>query len=279
MRKKLPHIKNWVLRFFLIIFTFLMLYPLIWNVMSSFKTNTEFLLDQLALPEGFAWDNYVRAFVRANMGEYFFNSVFVVALATSLLVIFVVPTSYVLARYRFFGSRFIEALFMTCIFIQAAYIMVPLYVQMHRLGMVDRLWALGFVYAILGFPFSIFLLCGYMRSIPKSYAEAARIDGCTNWGILFRVMIPLAKPGIATVTMLSAMGTWNEYPLALVLIHTASKRTLPLGLAHLYQVQRRATDFGALFAALVIVLVPTIIIYLIGQKYLLKGVGAGGLKE
>ena len=246
MRKKLPPLKNWILRAFLIIFTFLMLYPLAWNVMSSFKTNTEFLLDQLALPEGFAWDNYVRAFVRANMGEYFFNSIFVVALATSLLVIFVVPTSYVLARYRFFGSRFIEALFMTCIFIQAAYIMVPLYVQMHHLGMVDNLLALSFVYAILGFPFSIFLLCGYMRSIPKSYAEAARIDGCTNWGILLRVMIPLAKPGIATVTMLSAMGTWNEYPLALVLIHTASKRTLPLGLAHLYQVQRRATDFGAL---------------------------------
>ena len=118
-----------------------------------------------------------------------------------------------------------------------------------------------------------------MRSIPNSYAEAARIDGCTNWGILLRIMVPLAKPGIATVTMLSAMGTWNEYPLALVLIRTPANRTLPIGLAHLYQVQRRATDFGALFAALVIILIPTIIIYLVGQKYLLKGVGAGGLKE
>jgi N-acetylglucosamine transport system permease protein len=279
MRNKSLLIKTWLLRVFLIIYTLLLLYPLIWNVFSSFKTNTEFLTNQVSLPKGFEWDNYVRAFVRANMGDYFFNSVLVVVLATCFLVIFVVPTSYALARFRFFGSRFIEALFMTCIFIQAAYIMVPLYVQMFRLGMVDNLFALSFVYAILGFPFSIFLLCGYMRSIPSSYAEAARIDGCTNWGILLRVMVPLAKPGIATVTMLSAMGTWNEYPLALVLIRTAERRTLPVGLAHLYQVQRRATDFGALFAALVIVLIPTIIIYLVGQKYLLKGVGAGGLKE
>ena len=276
---KTHKIKTWVLRIFLIIFAILLLYPLMWNVFSSFKTNTEFLSNQLSLPRGFEWDNYVRAFVRANMGEYFFNSIFVLVLATSFLVIFVVPTSYALARYRFFGSRFIEALFMTCIFIQAAYIMVPLYVQMHRLGMVDNLFALSFVYAILGFPFSIFLLCGFMRSIPNSYAEAARIDGCTNWGILLKIMVPLAKPGIATVTMLSAMGTWNEYPLALVLIRTPANRTLPIGLAHLYQVQRRATDFGALFAALVIILIPTIIIYLVGQKYLLKGVGAGGLKE
>ena len=152
-------VQTWLLRIFLIVFTLLLLYPLMWNIFSSFKTNTEFLSNQLSLPSGFAWDNYVRAFVRANMGEYFFNSIFVLILATSFLIIFVVPTSYVLARYRFVGSRFIEALFMTCIFIQAAYIMVPLYVQMHRLGMVDNLLALSFVYAILGFPFSIFLLC------------------------------------------------------------------------------------------------------------------------
>jgi N-acetylglucosamine transport system permease protein len=150
---------------------------------------------------------------------------------------------------------------------------------MYRLGMVDSLWAMSLVYAILSFPFSIFLLCGFMRSIPKSFAEAARIDGCSNWGILLRIMAPLAKSGIATVTMLAAMGFWNEYPLALVLIRTPAKRTIPLGLAYLYQIQKRATDFGALFAALVIVLVPTIAIYLAGQKYLLKGVGAGGLKE
>jgi N-acetylglucosamine transport system permease protein len=278
-QKTLFTVKSWILRIVLIICTLLVLYPVIWNVFSSFKTNTEFLSNQISLPKTFAWDNYARAFVKANMGENIFNSLLVVVLSTFFLVIFVVPASYVLARYRFPFSRFIEALFMTCVFLQAAYIMVPLYVQMYRLGMVDSLWAMSLVYAVLSFPFSIFLLCGFMRSIPKSFSEAARIDGCSNWGILLRIMAPLAKSGIATVTMLAAMGFWNEYPLALVLIRTPAKRTIPLGLAYLYQIQKRATDFGALFAALVIVLIPTIAIYLAGQKYLLKGVGAGGLKE
>ncbi len=272
-------IAQWAVRLLLIATTVLLMYPIVWNVLASFKTNTEFLMNQVSLPKGFAWDNYVRAFTKASMGEYFFNSVLVVALSTALLVLFVVPTSYALARYRFFGSKLIEAVIMTCIFIQAAYIMVPLYAQMYRLSMIDNLLALSLVYAVLNFPFSIFLLSGFMRTIPRSYEEAARIDGCTNLRILVNVIVPLAKAGIATVVMLSAMGFWNEYPLALVLLRTAEKRTLPVGLAHLYQVQKRATDFGALFAALVIVLVPTIAIYLVGQRYLLRGIGAGGLKE
>ncbi|MDR2629603.1 MAG: carbohydrate ABC transporter permease [Spirochaetaceae bacterium] len=269
----------WLIRILLIIFTFFLLYPVLWNIVSSFKTNTEFLTNQTALPKSLAWDNYVRAIQKASMGDYFLNSIFTVVFSTTLLLIFVVPASYCLARFRFPFSRLIEAFFMTCIFIHAAYIMVPLYVELFSLGLVDKLPALCLVYAVLNFPFSIFLLSGYMRSIPGSYFEAAKIDGCGNWGSLLRIMVPLAKSGIATVTMLSAMVFWNEYPLALVLIRSPAKRTLPVGIAYLYQVQKRATDFGALFAGLVIILIPTIIIYLIGQKYLLKGIGAGGVKE
>ena len=272
-------VSKWPLRFFLVICTLILLYPFFWNIIASFKTNTEFLLDQLSLPKQLAWDNYVRAFTKANMGGYIFNSLFVVALSTVLLIVFVLPTSYVLARYRFFSSRFIESLYMICIFISATYIMVPLYVQMHNLGMTDNLAAMSLLYAVLSFPFSIFLMTGYLRTISRNFEEAARIDGCGNWRILLSIIVPLAKSGIATVSMLAAMGFWNEYPLALVLIQTIEKRTIPIGLAHLYQVQRRATDFGALFAALVIVLIPTIIIYLAGQRYLLKGISAGGIKE
>jgi N-acetylglucosamine transport system permease protein len=269
----------WLVRLFLIICTILLLYPFFWNIIASLKTNREFLTNQVSLPKEIAWDNYVRAFTKANMGSYIFNSLFVVALSSVFLLIFVIPASYALAKWRFFGSRLIENIFMACIFIQVTYIMVPLYVQMHNLKMTDNLAAMSLVYAVMQFPFSIFLLCSFMRSISKSYEEAARIEGCGNWRILFNIIVPLAKSGIATVTMLTAMGFWNEYPMALVLIRSPSKRTLPIGLAYLYQVQKRATDFGALFAALVIVLIPTVLIYLAGQQYLLKGIGAGGLKE
>jgi N-acetylglucosamine transport system permease protein len=270
---------KWIVRIFLIIFTLFFMYPLFWNLMSSFKTNAEFLMNQVSFPKQLEWDNYVRAFTKANMGAYVFNSFFVVALSSVLLLFFVIPVSYALARYRFFGSGLIEAVFMMCIFIQVTYIMVPLYVRLNSLNMIDSLPALSLVYAVTSFPFSIFLLAGFMRTISKSFEESARIDGCSNWRILISIIIPLAKSGIATVTMLAAMGFWNEYPLALVLIRSEGNRTLPIGLAHLFQVQRRATDFGALFAALVIVLVPTIGIYLVGQRYLLKGISAGGLKE
>jgi N-acetylglucosamine transport system permease protein len=270
-------ISEWIMRILIIFFALLFLYPLIWNIMSSFKTNEEFLRSQIAFPRGLAFDNYVRAFQKANVGGYFFNSVFVVALSTCFLLLFIVPTSYTLARFRFPFSRLIENIYMTCLFVGAP--LVPLYLLLYRMHMTNSLFWMSFYYAVSSFPFTIFLLSGYMRSIPKSYADAAHIDGCGNWNILLRIIVPLAGSGIATVTMLSAMGYWNEYTLALVLLRNEAIKTLPVGIAHLYAVQRRATDFGALFAALVIVLIPTIAIYLTGQKALLKGIGVGGIKE
>jgi len=203
----------------------------------------------------------------------------VVVLSLALLLIFSVPLSYAMARYKFFGSRALELLFAICLFIQGVYIIIPLYVLMFNLNMLDNLWALSLVYASTGIPFTSFLLAGYMRTISRSYEEAARIDGCSNFQILLRIIVLMAKPGIITVSMLNAMGFWNEYPMALVILRSPANQTVPIGVANLFEVQRRATDFGALYAALLMVLVPTIIIYLIGQKYLISGIGAGGIKE
>ena len=247
--------------------------------MSSFKTTHEILISRTALPQGLAYDNYIRAFTAANMGGFLFNSVFVVVLGLALLLIFSVPLSYAMARYKFFGARALELLFAVCLFIQGIYIIIPLYVLMFNLNMLDNLPALSLVYASTGIPFTSFLLAGYMRTISPSYEEAAKIDGCSNFQILLRIIVPMAKPGIITVSMLNAMGFWNEYPMALVMLRSPSNQTVPIGVANLFEVQRRATDFGALYAALMMVLVPTVIIYLIGQRYLIKGIGAGGLKE
>jgi len=145
--------------------------------------------------------------------------------------------------------------------------------------MLDNLWALSLVYAAISVPFSAFLLSGYMRTISPSFEEAAKIDGCGNWKTLLKVVVPMAKPGIITVAMLNGMGFWNEYILALVTLRSPGNRTLPIGVANLFEVQRRATDFGALYAALMIVLVPTLIMYFIGQRYLTKGIAMGGVKE
>lgn len=272
-------LKKWACRLVLILTSLVFIYPLVWNLLSSFKTNTEFLTNPFAFPLGLNLDNYVRAFMKANMGAYFLNSVYVVIMGTALTLLFVIPVSYVLARYRFRGSGILMNFFMCCIFIQATYIMVPLFLQMNTLHLLDNLTAMSLVYAVFRFPFSIFLLVGFMKGIPLAYEEAAQMDGCTRIRILLHIIVPMARPGIVTVGMLSAMAYWNEYPLALVLIQSEGKRTLPVGLANLYEVQQYATDWSALFAALIIVLVPTVVIYLIGQKYLIGGVGLGGIKE
>lgn len=272
------HVSSWILRLFLMLTTIIFLYPFIWNLFSSFKTNTEYLTNPYALPEHIQLVNYVSAIEKANMTAFFANSIYLVIVASLALLFFVIPASYVLARFSFFGSKAIKLLYMGAIFLQPTYIMIPLFLELKAIHGLNNLTVLGLIYAVMQFPFAIFTLSGFVSELPSEYEEAARIDGASNFRILVNVVVPLCKPGIVTITMLTAMGFWNEYPLALVALTDKTKMTLPIGIANLFEVQRYATDWGALFAGLVIVLIPTLIIYLIGQKQLLQGIGFGGLK-
>lgn len=269
---------KWVMRLFLILVAIIMLYPLAWNVVSSFKTSTEFLTDPFAWPQGLAWDNYVRAYEKSNLAANIGNSIYVVLETLVIIVICVVPCSYCLVRYKFPGAKLILNIYMAAIFIQATYIMIPLFLQMNKLNLLNSLTALGVLYATMQFPFAIFLLTGFLRSIPRDYEEAAMIDGCGPFRILTSIIIPMCKPGIVTVCMISAMAAWNEYPVALVMVTDPTKATLPVGLANLYEIQRYATDWGALFAALVLALIPTVILFIVGQKQLVQGLSVGGVK-
>ena len=269
---------NGLLRLTLVGITAVMLYPVIWNIYSSFKTSTEFLGDPFALPASLQWDNYLRALQKTNIPDNFKNSLYVVVVSLLLIALLVVPCSYCLARFRFFGSRLMRGLYMSLIFIQVPCIMIPLFLQLNDLGWLNKLTPLSLLYAVGQIPFSVFLLSGFMRGIPRDYEEAAMIDGCNYFGILWRIIAPMAKPGIVTVLMLSTMSVWNEYVLALVLLTDPAKQTIPVGVAAMYEMQRYATDWGALFAALVLVLLPTAILYAIGQKYLIEGVNIGGVK-
>ena len=271
-------ILKWLTRIFLIIIAVIMLFPLVWNIYSSFKTNTEFLANAFALPGGLEWDNYARAIEKSELGANIFTSLFIVVETLCILTVCAIPCSYCLVRYKFFGVKVITTVYMAAIFIQATYIMIPLFLQMNSLGLLNNRPAMGFLYAAMQFPFAIFLLTGFMRSIPRDYEEAAMIDGCGPAGVLRHVIVPMAKPGIVTVCMISAMSAWNEYPVALVMLADAAKQTLPVGIANLYEVQRYATDWGALFAALVLALIPTVVLFLIGQKQRLQGMNVGGIK-
>ena len=269
---------RWLSRLFLLSVTVVSLYPVLWNVFASLKSNSEFMENPYSIPQGFEIENYARAFEATNIPINFANSILSVIVLLTVVVICVIPCSYVLARYKFFGSSLILAVFMAGIFIKGNYIMTPLFMQMRSLGMTNKIIPYAILIAVTQFSFSIFLMVGFMKTIPIDYEEAARIDGCGNFRILTQIIFPMAKPGIMTVCMLSAMAIWNDYPLALVMLTDPKKMTLSIGIADLYVRIGYRTDWGALFAALVIVLIPTIAAFAVGQRYLIQGVGAGGVK-
>jgi N-acetylglucosamine transport system permease protein len=281
MRKKVE-IKNLLfkilVRVILIISSAMVVLPLLWNIITSFKSNTEIMGNPWTLPKSLHFENYVNAIVKANMGAYALNSIFVTLLSLVILAFLSVCSSYAIARFRFKLNKPVKITFMTGIFVQSVYIMIPLYLLMTALHMNDNRVCISMVYAITQLPFSIFLLTGFFKSIPKDFEDAAMIDGCGYTRTMFSIVAPLAKPGIITVLIFGFFSFWNEYPLALVLLSTDAKKTLPIGLQNLMEVQKFATDWGALFAGLVIVLVPTIVIYTLCQKQLTQGMQVGGIK-
>lgn len=266
------------LRTILLIATFIFVYPLVWNLIASLKTNEEIMSSPWGLPAALNFNNFIRAFMESNMGEFILNSFLVTGLSMLLLLILVIPTAYALSRFDFKGRKFLHNFYMAGLFIQPVYIMIPLFLMMNNLNMLDNRFWLSLVYAAGALPFSIYLLTGFMRSIPREFEESASIDGSGYFRTLISIIIPLARPGILTVVIFNFFTFWNEYALALVLISSDEKKTIPVGLANLMEVQRFATDWAALFAGLVLVLLPTITLYALTQKKLTEGMSMGGLK-
>jgi N-acetylglucosamine transport system permease protein len=267
-----------LLRLVLAVWGILVVYPLAWNVIASLKTNTEILENPWSLPRHLTLVNYVNAFTRARMGAFAVNTVIVTALSLCILLVLAVPTAYAISRFRFPGNRALHTLYLAGLFIQPIFILVPLFLLMNRLHMDDNRFWISVVYAAGQLPFSIYLLIGFLKGIPKDFEQSAMIDGCGHYRTLLSIIVPLSRPGIVTVCIFSFFGFWNEYAMALTLLSTETKKTLSIGLANLMEIQRYATDWGALFAGLVIVLAPTVLLYTFTQKRLTEGLQMGGLK-
>lgn len=270
--------KRTLLRLLLITLLLTMITPLLWNILNSLKTNTEYLTNPYALPKEIQWDNYIRAVEGSNLINTIFNSVYVVIASTFFRMFCAIPCAYALSRYRFPGSRLLTGLLLAGLFVSANYIIVPLFQELRSLKLLNNLTVLSAIYATFGLPFSVLLLSNFMRGIPHDYEEAAILDGCTPFGILRYIAIPMSKSVILTVAMISVLAAWSEYMVALVVILDPAKHTFPVGLANLYAVQSYATDWGALFAGLTISMIPTLVLFFVGEKYAIKGMSIGGLK-
>ncbi|MGB4984247.1 MAG: carbohydrate ABC transporter permease [Erysipelotrichaceae bacterium] len=259
--------------------------PVAWVFLASIKQNSEFYGNPWSLPLGFYFQNFMDAFEKANMGAYLLNSIITTLLALVILLVVSLPASYVLARFKFKGRRFIKTAFMAGLFINVNYIVVPIFLillETERMLNIDFLLnnhiMLAIVYAATAIPFTVYLLSSYFVTLPKAYEEAALIDGCGYFKTMWKVMIPMAKPSIVTVILFNFLAFWNEYIIALTLM-SGDNRTLPVGLLSLMQASRGKAEYGMMYAGLVLVMLPTLVLYIMVQKKLTQGMTIGGLKD
>ena len=276
--------------FVLILLAINILVPVAWVFLASVKQNSEFYGNPWALPKGLYWQNFVDAWNAAKMGDYMLNSVIVTALALVLLLVVALPAAYCLARFKFKGSKFLNMLFMAGLFINVNYIVVPIFLMLRDGDVwVKKLFGEGFllnnlvvlavVYASTALPFTIYLLSGYFQTLAHDYEEAAYIDGAGYSATMWKIIFPMAKPSIITVILFNFLSFWNEYIISMTLMSSAKgPKTLPVGLLNLMQAQQSAAQYGIMYAGLVIVMLPTLILYICVQNKLTQGMTVGGLK-
>ena len=289
--KKNPNSAERLYKFFiylvLIMLAVSIIIPVAWVFMASIKQNAEFYGNPWALPAGFYWQNFVNAWNGAKMGEYMLNSVLVTALALVLLLVIALPAAYCLSRFRFKGSKLLNTLFMAGLFINVNYIVVPIFLMLrdgdvwlkNHIGsgfLLNNLFILAVVYAATALPFTIYLLSGYFATLPHDFEEAAYIDGASYFSTMTRIIFPMAKPSIITIILFNFLSFWNEYIIAYTLMD--GHDTLAMGLKNLMAVEKTATNYGIMYAGLVIVMLPTLILYIAVQKRLTEGMTLGGLK-
>ncbi len=267
----------------------LILVPVLWVVMASVKETVEHYGNPWALPTHIHWQNFVDAWNKADMGAYMGHSVLVTGLALIILLVVALPASYCLARFKFVGQKFLNTCFMAGLFINVNYIVVPIYLMLadgdkwlkNFLGngfLLNNHVVVAIVYAATALPFTIYLLSSYFATLPHDFEEAAYIDGAGYWRTMLEIIFPMAKPSIITVILFNFLSFWNEYIIVKTLVVEKDLWTLPAGLLNLMQAQQSAAEYGPMYAGLVLVMLPVMILYICVQKNLTKGMTVGGLK-
>lgn len=258
-------------------------FPLVWVAYSSLKGDAAIFQDAFAWPGpgDFHPENYARAWREARFADYFWHSVVVTVGAVTLVVLLGAMAAYALSRFYHRAGGLVFALFLAGLMLPAQLAVIPLFFELRALGLLNHLPGLILVYTANGLPFAIFILAGFFRALPASLSEAAMLDGCTEAGAFWRVVLPLARPGLVTVAIFQFIGIWKEYFFAFMLTGgdvTGRARTLPLGLANLAITAQYHTDYGMLFAGIVLVTIPILLLYVVLQRQIIAGIAAGALK-
>ncbi|TFC77266.1 carbohydrate ABC transporter permease [Cryobacterium sp. TMS1-20-1] len=253
----------------------------LWIISNSVKSNEEIFGNSWGLPAdpiGAGIQNYLKAWNISNMGGYFLNSMGVTVVAVISTVGISAPAAYALSRIPFLGSRPVFYYFVAGMGLPFQLILVPLYVLFVDLGLVDSTAGLVVAFTAVSIPFTILLLTGFFRSLPTELEEAAAIDGSSEFGIFFRIMMPVATPGLFTAAIFNFVTIWQEYLLTALLITSDENRTLPVGLMSMRQSLQYSGDWASMFAGIVIVVIPSFIIFVALSNRIMAGLTMGSGK-
>jgi N-acetylglucosamine transport system permease protein len=262
----------------------IVIYPMAWTMFSALRTDKEILFTPWGMPTELHFENFVRAWEKAQIGAFFGNTLMVVIPSLIFTLMFSSMVAYVIARYDFRGKRFVYYLLMAGMMFPIFLALVPLYFIMDFLHIRNTFHGLVLVYIAFSLPFTVFFMVGFFKTLPKELLEAAIIDGASHTDAFFKVMLPLAQPGLVTMGIFNFLGQWNQFILPTLLMDNTglaegqTNYVLSQGLYFLQIQQNYKNDWSGMFAAVTLVMIPTLVVYVIFQEKIEKGLTVGALK-
>ena len=254
----------------------LIFYPLANMVLSSFKTTREILQKPFALPSRLDFSNYAVVWVDKGFGRYFLNSLWITAASMAFVLLFGSMAAYGVSRYKYRLSTLVYMLFFSGIMLPLKAAIIPLFILMKNLRLIDKPLSVILVFIAMGLPSTVFILSGFMKAVPVDLEYAARIDGCSDWGIYRRIVMPVVAPAISLVTIYNAVPIWNDFFFPLVFLQSDKWKTLPVGLTSFFG--QHSTNWSLLFTGLSIAVLPILLLYLFMAKYFIRGMTSGAVK-
>jgi raffinose/stachyose/melibiose transport system permease protein len=272
--KLLARIPLWMLIGLLLVIE---IYPLLWLLLSSFKTSNEFSRGVFwSLPTSLDWQNYVQAWT-SGMGTYFLNSILAVFPALFLVLLLSLAASFGLEVMKWRGNNIVLLAFLAGIMIPAQMVLLPLFTMYFQTGLIDTLWSLIITYTAFSLPLSVFLMAGFFKGLPRGVIEAAVLDGASIYQIFSRVAVPMVANGLVTIALVDFFVMWNDLLFSLTFISDDSRRTIQTGLLS-FTGQYGQVQWGPTFAGVALAVFPTLVVYLILNQQVIKGLTAGSVK-
>jgi N-acetylglucosamine transport system permease protein len=250
-----------------------------WVFFASLSTSSEIFSEHMfEFQSGLHFENYVKAWRTQRVSVFFMNSLMYTLVSCTAIVLISAPAAYTLSRFRFPGSNLIQNMFAAALGIPVIMIIMPLFGLVSKMHLTNNRWMLMFLYTAMNVPFGVFYLLAFFRNLSFTYEEAAAIDGCPPIKTFWLIMFPLVQPGIITVSIFNFITIWNEYFMSLIFANRTTVRPVAVGLYNMIQSMRYTGDWGGMFASVVIVFLPTFVLYILLSEKIIAGVTAGAIK-